>query len=242
MEKETAVVHAPGFSRRHFLRSLLIASGAVVVGPQGLLEAAANLTVDKDWPRDWPTRDNPLLVDNKKRVLSMYTELSLKHLTETTAHWGIGFSGGKYADKFILLSPLDHLSFHDGLMQMGAKPGNNLSVGDDGSYGKHVQGDRLTVTAQWAGLKAPVGISDIFHDSTGKGFDIRFGGNRAAAEKNKTGCLTCLESCPISITSNAIYPNISPIQRAVKPNSHFRGKPETLPNRDSVPIVVFYKL
>jgi hypothetical protein len=169
----------------------------------------------------------------------MYTELRLRHLTETTPHWGIGYSGGKFADKFILASPANPLAFHDTLVRIGARAGNNLPL--DG-YGKFVGGDRLAVSAQWLGLRMPLSIHDIFYDSAGKGFDIRFGGNRTAAAEKKTGCLTCLESCPIGITSNAVYPHLSTIKRILHPNSSFRGKPERLPGKEALPVVVFYQL
>jgi len=239
MRERIAITPLQGISRRDFLRSLLIASGAVLLGPQGLLEAAPLLTGGRDWPSDWPTRVNPLEANTQSRVVKLYTELRLRHLTETTSHWGIGYSGGKLADKFILVSPVVPVAFHDALIRIGARAGNNVPL--DG-YGKFVDGDRLTLSAQWPGLKMPVGINDIFDDSTGKGFDIRFGGNRIAAEEKQTGCITCLESCPIGISSNAVYPHLSTMRRMLRPNSSFRGKPENLPNKDAVPIVVFYRL
>jgi hypothetical protein len=228
-----------GVSRRDFLVSLLVASGAVIVGPTGLLAAMTDVQAAGKWPADWPKKEKPLVIDSAKRIVKMYTEISLKHLSETTAHWGIGCMTGKYADKFILISPAEPLDFHDALVRVGARPGNNLALD---SYGKFVDGDELIVTAQWLGLKKPVGIGDIFYDQTGKGFLVRFGGNRTTATEKKTGCLTCLESCPISITSNAVYPNISGAQRMIKPNSRFRGKPEILPQKDSFPVVVYYRL
>jgi hypothetical protein len=230
---------APGLSRREFLVSILIASGAVIVGMNGLLEAAPARPGEKTWPKDWPTKAKPLFVDTKNHVVKMYTEVSLRHLKETTPHWGIGCHTGKYADKFILISPAEPLDFHDALVRIGAKAGNNLAPD---SYGKSVAGDHLNVTASWPGLKKPFDISDIFHDSTGKGYQIRFGGNRVTSEKMKTGCLTCLESCPISITSNAVYPHLRGIQQKLTPNSHFRWKPEALPDTEAFPVVVFYRI
>jgi len=240
IKEERCDIHRSiGLSRRDFLVSMLIASGAVIVGMNGLLEAAPARPGVKTWPKDWPTKAKPLVVDMKNRVVKMYTEISLRHLTETTTHWGIGCHTGTYADMFILISPAEPLDFHDSLIRIGAKPGNNLALD---SYGKHVSGDRLNVTASWPGIKKPFDISEIFYDSTGKGYQILFGGNRAASEKMKTGCLTCLESCPISITSNTVYPHLSGIKRKIIPNSHFRGKPEALPNTEAAPVVVFYRI
>jgi len=238
MRDRISAVSSRKLTRRDFLRSLLIASGAVIIGPQGLLEAAP-LSGKEAWPSDWPTRGNPVELDMQRRVIKLYTELRLRHLTETTPHWGIGYSKGKLADKFILSSPVEPVTFHDALIRIGARAGNNLSF--DG-YGKFVKGDRLTLSAQWPGLRTSVGIKDIFYDSAGKGFDIRFGGNRTAASEKKTGCLTCLESCPIGITSNAVYPHLSTLQRILRPNSSFRGKPEVLPAKEAIPVVVFYQL
>ncbi|MEN6317177.1 MAG: YdjY domain-containing protein [Syntrophaceae bacterium] len=238
-EEHCDIHRSTGLSRREFLVSTLIASGAVIVGTKGLLEAAPARPSVKTWPKDWPTKAKPLVADMKNRAVKMYTEVSLRHLTETTTHWGIGCRTGKYADKFILISPAEPLDFHDALIGIGAKPGNNLALD---SYGKYITGDRLNVTASWPGLKKPFDISDIFYDSTGKGYQILFGGNRAASEKMKTGCLTCLESCPISITSNAVYPHLRGITRNIAPNSHFRGKPEALPNTEVAPVVVFYRI
>jgi len=239
MRERISIPSLPEISRREFLRSVLIASGAVLLGPQGLLEAAPISSGGRNWPGDWPTLGNSLLVDTSKRVVKLYSKLQLRHLTETTSHWGIGYTGGKFADKFILASPVEPVAFHDALVRVGARAGNSIAL--DG-YGKFIGGDRLMVSAQWLGLPAPVGLNEIFYDKAGKGFDIRFGGNRAVAAEEKTGCLTCLESCPIGISSNAVYPHISTLQRVLHPNSSFRGRPETLPNKEALPIVVFYQL
>jgi hypothetical protein len=215
---------------------MLVASGAAVFGISGMLEAASTVQA---WPKDWPTRRAPLIADGKVNIVKMYAELSLRHLTETSSHWGIGCSTGRFADECILVSPAEPVDFHDAMARIGAKAGNNLA---SDSYGQFVAGDLLNVTVSWPGLRRPFDISEIFLDSTGKGYQIRFGGNRPAAEKMRTGCLTCLESCPIAITSNAAYPHIRSIKRKIAPNSRFRGNPETLPRKEAFPMTVFYRL
>lgn len=228
-----------GLTRRGFLITALMASGALIMGPGGLIRASSQPASSGPWQADWPTRSRPVMADVSSRTVKLYTELSLEHLTKTTGHWGIGCASGSLADRFILLSPADPVEFHDALEGMGARPGNNLAMD---SYDRYVSGDTLAVTASWPGLKAPLDLKDIFFDEAGKGFSIRFGGNRAAALKHKTGCITCLESCPVGITSNAAYPHIRSIQRSVMPNSRFRGRPETLPRKDAFPLVAFYRL
>lgn len=230
--------HETGLTRRKFLVTALLASGAVAIGPGIALYASSqgDLSI---WQEGWPTRQRPLMEDHPSRTVKMYAELSLEHLTRTTAHWGIGYAGGTLADKFILVSPARPEEFHDALVRIGARPGNNLSMD---SYGEFVAGDALAVSAVWPGLKVALGLKDIFHDEAGKGFSIRFGGNRQAAFTHKTGCLTCLESCPVGITSNMVYPHIRSFQRSIMPNSRFRGRPETLPRKDAFPLVINYSL
>jgi len=45
----------------------------------------------------------------------------------------------------------------------------------------------------------------VIKDSNGKPIVIRFGGNSLTAVEKNTGCLICLDSCPVGIASNASY-------------------------------------
>ncbi len=189
--------------------------------------------------QEMPTKNNPLIIDkNNKRVL-IYTEINVMHLYQPTVHWGVVFKDGRFGDRAILKAYCNQLDFYDALIQIGAKPGNNLTKE---SVGKYVEGDELIVTAIIEGQDKELPLSEIFEDSSGKGFKIKFGGNRIASEKEKTGCITCLESCWISITSNASYPMTSPLQRFVSPNSHFKGNTKVLPSKDGQPVILIYKL
>jgi len=185
-----------------------------------------------------PTKDNPLVVDKEGKRVLIYTEVNGKNLRETNPHWGVVFKDGKYGDKAILRAYANHLAFHDALVQIGAKPGNNLTKD---VLDVPVDGALLEMTATWPGLGKELKPGDIFYDETGKGFEVRFGGNRKASEENNTGCITCLESCWISIASNAKYPNISGAKRSVTPNSRFKGKEDVLPG-DGKPVILIYHL
>jgi len=185
-----------------------------------------------------PTRENSTLVDKAGKRVLVYTEVNEKNLHETNPHWGIVFKDGKFGENAILKSFANPLAFHDALLQTGSNPGNNLTKD---VIGKSVEGDALQVTATWQGLGKELSIGDIFYDKTGKGFEIKFGGNRKAAEEMNTGCITCLESCWIAITSNAKYPTITSATRAISPNSLFKGRPEVLPGGNK-PVIVIYRL
>jgi hypothetical protein len=184
----------------------------------------------------FPTKENPIVVDTKGKRVLIYSEVSEKNLNETNPHWGVVFKDGKFGEKAILKSFANPLAFHDALLQIAAKPGNNLTKD---VIGKPVEGDILELTATWPGLRKEMKPGDIFYDKTGKGFEIKFGGNRKAAEEMDTGCITCLESCWIAITSNAKYPTITSATRAISPNSLFKGRAEVLPGGDQRVILIY---
>jgi hypothetical protein len=208
---------------------------AVCIAVTGLF-VSLSLAAAKD--EGFPTRENPLVVDAKGKRVLIYTEVSEKNLHETNPHWGVVFKDGKYGEKAILRAFVQTLAFHDALQQIGARPGNNLTKD---VIGKAVEGDVLDVVATWPGTGKELRLEDIFYDKAGKGFEVRFGGNRKASEEMNTGCITCLESCWIAITSNARYATISGATRAISPNSLFKGKAEALPGPDK-PVILAYRL
>lgn len=186
----------------------------------------------------YPTKINPLVIDGKGKRVLIYTEVNEMNVHQSNVHWGIVFKDGKFQDRAILRAYANQLDFHDALIKIGAKPGNNLAKD---TIGKYIEGDTLDVKATWPGLNKELCLHEIFSDQTGKGFKIKFGGNRKASEEHNTGCITCLESCWISISSNANYPQTGAIKRFIDPNSRFMGRADTLPG-DGKPVIVIYRL
>lgn len=176
----------------------------------------------------FPTRAHPLLVDVKNKRVLIYAEVNPKNHGNSNPHWGVVFQGGKLSDKAILNAFCTPQEFHDALLQIGAKPGNNLTIR---SSGETILGDELTVRAIVPGTAQDFGLGDLIEESSGKGIRIYFGGNRQRASEENTGCITCLESCPVGITSNAAYPAISSFKRLVSPNSKFKLKSEKVPRQ-----------
>jgi hypothetical protein len=186
----------------------------------------------------FPTKENPLMVDEKGKRVLIYTEVHEMNVHQPNVHWGVVFKDGKFQDRAILRAYSNHLAFHDALLKIGAKPGNNLTKD---TIGKYVEGDTLEIKATWPGLGKELSLNEIFVDEKGKGFNIKFGGNRKASEEKNTGCITCLESCWISISSNANYPQTGSIKRFLNPNSHFKGNANILPE-DGKPVILIYKV
>ncbi len=185
-----------------------------------------------------PTREKPIIVDKQGKRVLIYTEVNEMNVHQANVHWGVVFKDGRFQDRAILRSWANHLAFHDALLTIGAKPGNNLNKE---TIGKHVEGDLLDVTATWPGLRKEVRLDEIFSESGGKGFKIRFGGNRKASAEQNTGCITCLESCWIAISSNSAYPQTGAIKRFISPNAKFQGKASILP-KDGQPVILIYRV
>lgn len=188
--------------------------------------------------QNFPTKENPLVIDEKGKRVLIYTEVHEMNVHQYNVHWGVVFKDGRFNDRAILRSYANHLDFYDALIKIGAKPGNNLNKDTIGQY---VEGSTLEVKATWPGLGKELSLSEIFEDTSGKGFHIKFGGNRKASQEQNTGCITCLESCWISITSNAKYPQTGAIKRFINPNSRFRGNADILP-KDGQPVILIYRL
>lgn len=183
-----------------------------------------------------PTKENPIIVDEKNKQVLIYTEVHEMNVHQTNVHWGVVFKGGRFQDRAILRAYVHNLDFHDALIKIGAKPGNNLTKD---TIGKYVEGDTLDIKAIIPPSHKESSLNDIFYDETGKGFHIKFGGNRKASEEQNTGCITCLESCWISISSNSKYPQTGSIKRFINPNSRFKGKADVLPG-DGKPVILKY--
>ncbi len=203
---------------------------------KGKQKIAAKQTVVE--PQNFPTREKPLIIDEKGKRVLIYTEVNEMNVHQSNVHWGVVFKDGKFQDRAILRSYANQLDFHDALIKIGAKPGNTLTKD---TIGKYVEGDTLDVKATWPGLGKELSLNDIFIDEKGKVFKIKFGGNRKASEEKNTGCITCLESCWISISSNASYPQTHSLKRFLNPNSKFKGNANILPE-DGKPVILIYSV
>ena len=148
------------------------------------------------------TRENPLLVDAKGHSVTFLAEVNGKFFYTPTRHAAV-FKGGNYGDMAVLRGLVSPKQFHDALVSIGAKPGENMTP--DNMTTTHVQGDVLDVTVSYDGAPKAYSLNEVIKDSNGKPIDIRFGGNLPLSTTKNTGCLICLDSCPVGIASNATY-------------------------------------
>ena len=145
---------------------------------------------------------NPIYIDKKDKSVTILGKVNGKYFTEPTRHFMV-YEEGKNGDKAVITGLGNQVKFYDALKEIGAEAGNNMTV--DNKTKTHVKGDKLKVTVTWDGAKKDYDINDVVKDSNNKKIDMRFGGNLKASEKFNTGCIACLDSCPVGIVSNSTY-------------------------------------
>ena len=69
----------------------------------------------------------------------------------------------------------------------------------------HVEGTALDMKVTWNGAEKEYDVNEVIKDSNGKQIAFKFGGNLEMAKNKNTGCLSCLDSCPVGIISNSTY-------------------------------------
>lgn len=148
------------------------------------------------------SEENPIKIDKDAKSVTIYTKYNGKFETEATRHLAI-FKDGKLSDMSIFSSYVSPEDFYNALEEVGAEAGNNMNA--DNAATTKSEGSKLELTLAWAGQEGTVGIDDVVKDSNGKALDVRFSGNLDNAKEFNTGCITCLDSCFVGITSNGEY-------------------------------------
>jgi hypothetical protein len=183
------------------------------------------------------TNAKVLVVNKETKEIKMLCEVNGKYFTEATRH-GVVFAKGSNGEKSVLRGLADEKEFHQALLDIGAKAGNNLKAGDMKAKAKNgvaVAGDKLNAVVTWEGQDKEIPFEDIIKASVEKPMDLRFGGNLESAKKNNTGCVLCLDSCATGITSDAAYPTGTTQNKIVK----FYGDKDVLPEDGKVVTVTF---
>jgi hypothetical protein len=179
------------------------------------------------------SKTNPLVVDKATKTVKIYAEVNGKYFVEPTRH-GVVFMEGSNCNKSILKAYSNQIDFYNAMIELGAAPGNNVTLETKKAV---VEGSPLDVTVSWEGLGKEIPFRDIYIDSTNKPLDVRFGGNLDRSKAKQTGCILCLDTCPVGITSNASHPQGSFDGKLVE----FKGNKDVLP-ADGTGVIVSFKL
>ncbi len=210
----------------YFLMSALLIVSLVGCGAK---QETSTEDVNKE-----PAKEEALItVDKEKKEVKIVAEVNGKYFTEPTRH-GVVFKDGSNGEKSVLRGLVSEKEIYQAIMDLGATPGNNL-VKDDLGKGKKIEGSKMNVFVTWEGSEKEIPFSDIIKSSEERPMDIRFGGNIDRANKFNTGCILCLDSCAVGITSNAAY------AFGESDNIQFYGNQEVLP-KDGTKVTVIFRL
>lgn len=170
--------------------------------------------------------------------VTIYAQINGKYFTEPSRH-GVVFKDGSNGEKCILRGLCSEKDFYAALLSVGGVPGDKLYFADatpDGT--QYIEGQKMDVTVSWEGSNGEIPWADIMTTGNGKPYvaDFRFGGNIKAAYAKNTGCILCIESCPVGICSNAAYGY--GVVETTK-TEQFYGNPDVLPEDGTICQVTF---
>ncbi|MCL1970317.1 MAG: YdjY domain-containing protein [Candidatus Bathyarchaeota archaeon] len=129
---------------------------------------------------------------------------------------GIAYELGKNGEVALFKTKATPKQFYDALTSLGALPGNNVKMDSDNTT--YVQGTGLDVYVTWDGAPQRYTLQEVLNGCI---VDIKFGGNLETSNSMGTGCITCLGSCAVGISSNAAY--------AAKTSPQFTANSDILP-------------
>lgn len=178
---------------------------------------------------------SPMKVDKEAKTITVLCSINGQYLTQPTRHASV-FKDGGNGTKSIFTAYGKPLDFYDALIEIGAKEGGNMTA--DNKETTHVEGDPIKCEVTWNGAGKYYDFNEVIIDSNKKPIEMRFGGNRKASEAKNTGCLSCLDSCPVGIISNTTYTYGAVETRG---EVEFTGNAEILPD-DGTYVAVRYTL
>ncbi len=182
---------------------------------------------------DGLSNSQPLRVDANNHTVTMLVQINGRFLTDDTRH-GIVFKDGSNGHKSLFMAYATPKAFYEALKEAGGTPGENMTM--DNKETTLVTGSKLDISVNWQGAAKAYSFDEVIVDSNGKKLDMRFGGNLTAAEEKKTGCLVCLDSCPVGIVSNATYTYGAVEKRG---EVKFKGNASVLPADNTLATVTF---
>ena len=173
-----------------------------------------------------------LTIDKEKGEVIIPAEINGKYLVSPTKH-AMSYIEGSNGQKAIMRALVSEIDYYNALIELGAKPGNNIKPEDmkakSSAEGKSTEGSKLQAFITWAGHEGELALDDAVISTVSNGevrkIDLRFTGNLEFAMAHHPGCFICLDTCAAGISTNAAWPTGAMNNHEVS----FRGNPDTLP-------------
>lgn len=187
--------------------------------------------------------EHKLVVNKEKGEIIIPAEINGKYLVSPTKH-AMSFINGGNGEKSIMRALVSELDFHQALLDIGAKAGDNIKIEDmsakNSKEGKRTEGDKLKVFLTWDGSNGEIPLDDAIVSEVADGevrpLDLRFSGNLEFAKAHRPGCFICLDSCAAGIVTNAAWPTGALNNHEVS----FHGNAKILPP-DGTPVSVIVR-
>ena len=141
----------------------------------------------------------------------MLVQINGRFLTDDTRH-GIVFKDGSNGHKSLFMAYATPKAFYEALKEAGGTPGENMTM--DNKETTLVTGSKLDISVNWQGAAKAYSFDEV----------------------KKTGCLVCLDSCPVGIVSNATYTYGAVEKRG---EVKFKGNASVLPADNTLATVTF---
>lgn len=144
--------------------------------------------------------DNPIIVDKEAKEIRLLAQIDGQFTEKSTMH-GVVFVDGGQGKNTMFRSLAKQDLYYDALKELGFTAGDTTNA--DNADKEPATGDKLEIRFQWD--DKDVSLDEMVIDSTGEKFDIRFTGNKEASDKFQSGCIVCLTTCYVGITTNAAH-------------------------------------
>ena len=146
-----------------------------------------------------------IVVDTAAKTVTL-PAVATGNTGESSIHFLVNENGGN-AGKAHFTTAVTPRELYDALESIGAKHGDNIALDDKGGT---IEGSDLKMTIAFDGKEFIP--SDLVAGADGRTSQPRFGGNIGPNEEKGTGCMFCLESCSLGITSDAAYEYTEPME------------------------------
>ena len=159
---------------------------------------------------------------------------------KTTRHFIIaddGFNKGKA----VLSCIAPAKAVYEAMIEAGFAPGARNEEEFTLENGEKLEeGQEINVNVTWEGQDEPINIVNclVLDDGSRPDLKVLFHGNKANFEKNYSGCVTCIDSCYVGITSNCKYGFLD----VENNNPNILGDSSVLPAAGTVVKVTFTKM
>ena len=141
---------------------------------------------------------------------------------ESSIHFLVNENGSN-AEKAHFTTAVTNHELFDALESLGATHGDNIAVEDTEGT---IEGSDLKIEVIVDG--ASYAPADLVAGADPRPDQPRFGGNIDLNDEYGTGCLFCMESCSLGITSNAAYEYTEPMEFTPTDNMPAANTPVTI--------------